>query len=190
LNELKEEVRVAAPSELTLDDFVADRPLRRAPDGPRREPLHIPNLIDGVAVTSLVLNGDDRGSLCELLTTRDGPIEPIAHVYQVAAAPGSVRAWVYHRFQRDRLTFTTGDFEIALYDLRSDSPTWKTLNVFQAGERQPTFVSIPPFVAHGVKNIGAATGYFTNLPTKAWDPASPDKRRIHWDDPRIPHSFR
>jgi hypothetical protein len=45
-----------------------------------------------VLLTPLTLNSDDRGGLCELLTVRDGPIELIVHVYQVLAAPGSIRA--------------------------------------------------------------------------------------------------
>ncbi len=61
--------------------------------------------IDGVVLDRLSPNTDDRGALIELLTTRSGQIEPIVHVHQVIAGPRSVRGWVYHKWQDDRLTF-------------------------------------------------------------------------------------
>ena len=129
---------------LCLDDFIADQP--RPPVSATFETKQgtEAGLIDGVTVTPLVANVDERGSLLELLTTRDGPIEPIVHVYQVAAAPGSIRAWVFHRHQYDRLAFTMGQFEIALYDARPGSRTANRLNVFAVGARQPALLRIPP----------------------------------------------
>src|ERR1043165_5283136 len=61
------------PSGLSLDDFVGDRPWSEAVQvgPPRASP------IEGVSVTPLPVHSDDRGALSELLTTRDGPIEPI-----------------------------------------------------------------------------------------------------------------
>lgn len=148
-----------------------------------------PDIIDGVTATELIANADPRGSLCELLTTRDGLIEPILHVYQVTAAPGSIRAWVYHRHQYDRLAFTNGHFEIVLYDIRPGSPTINVLNVFRLGEERPCLLRIPPFVIHAVRNLSNEWFHFINLPTKVYDLKHPDKSRIPWDDPRIPYSF-
>src|SRR5271154_1455102 len=79
--------------------------------------------IDGCHAHRLHPGSDDRGNLFELLTTRDGAIEPIVHVYQVWAEPGSVRAWVHHARQTDRLCFTGGTFQVVLYDARPESPT-------------------------------------------------------------------
>jgi dTDP-4-dehydrorhamnose 3,5-epimerase len=174
------------PTGLRLDEFTADAPMRRAagistPDeaGP----------IDGVTVRPLIVNADPRGSLSELLTTRDGPIEPIVHVYQVTAPPGSVRAWVYHRRQFDRLAFLNGRFEIVLYDIRPESPTVNELAVFTLGSEQPAALRIPPLVIHGVCNVGSEVATFINMPTRAYDPNEPDKCRLNKDDPRIPYAF-
>ena len=49
--------------------------------------------IEGCHAYRLQPGSDDRGDLFELLTTRNGAIEPIVHVYQVWAEPGSIRAW-------------------------------------------------------------------------------------------------
>jgi dTDP-4-dehydrorhamnose 3,5-epimerase len=119
------------------------------------------------------------------LTTRDGPIVPIVHVYQVTALAGSIRAWVYHRLQFDRLAFANGRFQIVLYDIRPESPTMNRLNVFNLGSEQPALVRIPPFVIHAVCNIGRETSTFVNMPTRAYDPNEPDKCRLGQNDPRI-----
>jgi dTDP-4-dehydrorhamnose 3,5-epimerase len=146
-------------------------------------------VIHGVTTRALVAHADQRGSLCELLTTRDGPIKPIVHVYQVRAEAGSVRAWVYHRWQGDRLAFTEGRFRIALYDIRPNSPTRYMLNVFMLGQARPTLLCIPPNVIHGVQNIGDAAATFVNMPTRVFLPTEPDKYRLDACDRRVPFRF-
>jgi dTDP-4-dehydrorhamnose 3,5-epimerase-like enzyme len=58
--------------------------------------------IEGRLAFEIVPSSDERGDLLELLTVRDRQIDSIVHVYQVFAAPGSIRAWVYHSRQTDR----------------------------------------------------------------------------------------
>jgi dTDP-4-dehydrorhamnose 3,5-epimerase len=174
-------------SNLRLEDFKPDQPMTSAKSA--AAPIHTADMIDGVSVTPLAFNSDSRGSLSELLTTRHSAIEPIVHVYQVTAEPGSVRAWVYHRFQYDRLAFVNGRIRVVLYDIRPDSPTRNMLNVLILGRDQPGLLRIPPYVIHAVQNIGPETTTFVNLPTKAWDPSAPDKSRLDENDPRIPFNF-
>jgi dTDP-4-dehydrorhamnose 3,5-epimerase len=179
--------RVFAGTGLSLDDFAADVP-KPSVSAPAAAGAH-PDIIDGVTATPLVGDADARGALFELLTTRDGPIEPIVHVYQVVAAPGSIRAWVYHRHQYDRLAFTMGRFEVVLYDVRPDSPTTNRVNVFSLGVEQPCLLRIPPFVIHGVRNVGSEWGFFVNMPTKPYYRSHPDKSRLPYGDPRVPYLF-
>jgi dTDP-4-dehydrorhamnose 3,5-epimerase len=179
-------VLVASPG-LALADFETDVPCTHAAAG--TEVAVSASTIEGVTVSSLIPHADSRGSLCELLTTRDGPIEPIVHVYQVTALSGSIRAWVYHRRQDDRLAFVNGYFRVVLYDIRPNSPTFNLLNVFILGCEQPSLLRIPSLVIHGVQNIGDSTSTFLNMPTKAYDPHLPDKCRLPACDPRIPFSF-
>jgi dTDP-4-dehydrorhamnose 3,5-epimerase len=181
--------QMCASTGIRLDDFADDRP--RAPVAAAASAGQDPALgiIDGVTVRPLVGNTDDRGSLFELLTTRDGPTDPIVHVYQVAAAPGSIRAWVYHRRQFDRLAFTMGQFEIALYDARPGSRTENRLNVFTLGAKQPALLRIPALVIHGVRNAGTEQAFFVNMPTTAYFPDRPDKSRLPYGDPRVPFTF-
>lgn len=175
----------ATDSYLKPDDFKPDIPFQLTP----ARPVSDPDMIDGVTLTPLTSRADGRGALTELMTTRDGVIEPIVHVYLVEAKARSVRAWVYHRFQYDRLAYTHGRFQIVLYDIREKSPTFNKLSSYIIGKERPVLLRIPPFVVHGVKNIGDADASFVNMPTKAYDPKNPDKSRLPIDDPRIPFSF-
>jgi dTDP-4-dehydrorhamnose 3,5-epimerase len=178
-----------ADTGLRLDDFVPDAPLPPvvAPALMKHAPRL--DLIEGVGTMPLLMNADPRGSLCELLTTRSDNDEPIVHVYQVIAGPGSIRAWVYHRRQFDRLAFATGTFEVALYDARPHSPTARRLNVFVLGAAQPCLMRIPPFVIHGVRNAGSEPSVFINMPTRAYCREEPDKSRLPYGDPRVPFMF-
>ena len=179
--------RLCPGTGLRFEDFTADKPKKPVPRfNGRAAPA---GTIDGVTVTPLVANADDRGALFELLTTRDGATEPIVHVYQVMAAPGSIRAWVYHRKQYDRLAYTMGQFEIVLYDSRPESPTVNLLNVFALGAEQPALLRIPPLVIHGVRNRGSEPAYFVNMPTRAYFRDDPDKARLRYGDPRVPYTF-
>jgi dTDP-4-dehydrorhamnose 3,5-epimerase len=178
--------KVIPSLELDLTDFQPDSP---SPPPAAAEAGTSPDMIHGVSTRALIVHADERGSLCELLTTRDEAIEPIVHVYQVTAAPGAVRAWVYHRWQDDRLAFTQGRFRVALYDIRPNSPTRYMLNVFVLGREWPTLLRIPPYVIHGVQNMGHEASIFMNLPTKVYRPGTPDKCRVDATDIRIPFRF-
>ncbi len=174
-----------AAIQVTPDSFVGDAPWRRPAPG---TPALPEPLIGGVTVAPLLGMSDRRGTLYELLTARDGEIEPIVHVYRVHAAAGSVRAWVYHKWQHDRLSFTEGAFRVVLYDIRQDSPTCGLLNVMDVGVDNPCRLRIPPFVVHAVHNRGDDAS-FVNMPTRAYDPARPDKFRLPPDHPGVPYRF-
>ncbi len=165
------------------NEFIADSPLPGL--SARGEDL-LEDRIDGCHAFRICPGSDHRGDLFELLSLRDGGIEPIVHVYQVWAAPGSVRAWVYHARHTDRLCFTGGRFRVALCDLRPESRSFGSLVSFVAGSQNPLRLSIPPLVAHGVQNIGTERSAFVNLPTAVFCRHDPDKRRLPFDSPLIP----
>ena len=129
-------------------------------------------LIFGVTLTRLSDGTDKRGQLNELLSMRNA-VEPIVHVYQVHAAAKSVRAWLLHKLQDDRLAFTMGYFRVVLFDLRTDSPTYLQLDVLDLGEERQALLRIPAFVVHGVQNMGTHLSSFVNLPTRVYDPENP-----------------
>ncbi len=171
---------------LKSSDFVQDAAWTDTP-GPQKHGEA--NLIAGVVIEPLIFRKDGRGHLVELMTRRGGQLTEIVHVYQVYAAPGSVRAWVYHQRQDDRLSYTQGAFRLVLWDIRDSSPTKGMLNVLDVGLANPCRVTIPAYVVHGLKNTGSEMASFVNCPTNWYDPANPDKARLPVDHPGVPYSF-
>ena len=100
---------------LSLEDFVDDTPWKPSmADGLDISP---PDLIAGVRVQRLISHHDERGELTVLLTSLEDTSVAVPHVYHVVAKPRSIRAWVYHRRQSDRLAYVEGTFRLVLYDL-------------------------------------------------------------------------
>lgn len=112
---------------VALDDFVDDKPW--LPEGPENSEVRIENQIAGVDHRRLEARADGRGNLVVLMSDRFGESYRTPHVYLVTAAARSVRAWVYHKRQFDRLAYTQGRLRVVLYDLRPDSPTYQVVNV-------------------------------------------------------------
>lgn len=172
---------------LRLEDFVDDTPW--VPGTEAFGAVSIPDPIDGVRVRRLVGNRDGRGELTVLMTSLDDATAIAPHVYHVVAEPQSIRAWVYHKVQADRLAFFAGSFRLVLYDIRPDSPTHGRLNVLDVGAANRALVTIPPFVIHGVQNRDTRPASFINMPTRPYDPARPDKSRLPYGHPDIPYAF-
>lgn len=172
---------------LSLEDFVDDKPW--SDDIPFLDDVVSDDLIEGVRLQRLSTRADKRGDLTVLLSALKEPIVSPPHVYLVSAEPESIRAWVYHKRQSDRLAYTNGEIRVVLYDLRTDSPTYQKVNVLDVGAANKVLLTIPPFVVHGVQNKGTTTATFVNMPTNAYDPANPDKSRVRYDHPGIPYKF-
>jgi dTDP-4-dehydrorhamnose 3,5-epimerase len=152
------------------------------PDGSRIAPE-----IAGVSFRPAVTQADERGTLTEIYSTRwpEG-LESAPHVYEVTALPGSVRAWVVHLDQDDRLYFSVGLLKIGLYDARPGSPSEGVGTTLFAGAHAPGLLTIPRGVYHGIRNVGVEPARFLNLPTRAYDPLLPDKFRLPSSAPAIP----
>lgn len=172
---------------LELNDFTDDKAW--TPEHPPLSELSIEGQIDGVVMQRLITNSDSRGDLTVLMSNLYDKTHIAPHVYLVTAAPKSVRAWVYHKHQYDRLAYTQGDIRVVLYDLRKESPSYGKLNVLDVGDNNKLLLTIPPFVVHGVQNRGDHSAQFINTPTNAYDPSNPDKSRIPRDTPDIPYTF-
>jgi dTDP-4-dehydrorhamnose 3,5-epimerase-like enzyme len=72
---------------------------------------------------------------------------------------------------------------VVLIDVRSGSRTEGNRRRLVLGAGSSRLLRIPPGVAHGVRNLGVATGriiYFTDLHFTP-DPATCDEGRLPWD---------
>ena len=145
-------------------------------------------LIDGVEVRRAQTHADERGTLTEIFDPRwEFTDDPLVYVYLATLRTEQIRGWVVHLLQNDRLFAYAGVLKIALYDARIDSPTHGLVNVFHLGSHDPTLLSIPAGVYHGVRNVGSDEGAFVNLPSQPYQHDDPDKYRLPPDNDVIPY---
>ncbi|MGA9668487.1 MAG: dTDP-4-dehydrorhamnose 3,5-epimerase family protein [Terracidiphilus sp.] len=155
---------------------------------PQGEP--IVQKISGVVTDHRPLFEDERGELQEIYNPAWGlHPDPLVYAYFVGIRPGQVEGWVVHRLQDDRLFMIRGVVRVALFDDRSESPTYGMLNVFVITERKRGILIIPRGVFHALKNIGNDDAHFMNLPTRAYNHKDPDKYRLPLKNDFIPFAF-
>jgi dTDP-4-dehydrorhamnose 3,5-epimerase len=150
-----------------------------------------PELIHDVVVTPYTLWSDDRGYFLEAMRAGCGPTAdfPLAST-QVSATlsyPGSIKAFHYHRDQTDCWIPSMGALQVALVDLRPQSPTFGRRNTLYVGVMRPWRVNIPPGVAHGYKALGNDPSMLIYVTSRFYDAA--DEGRIAYDDPRINYDW-
>lgn len=146
-------------------------------------------LIKGVKTKKLRVIPDERGWLMEILRSDDEIFKKFGQVYLTTAYPNVVKAWHYHKIQTDNFTCIHGMMKVVLCDGRKDSPTYKEINEFFVGEKNPMLISVPPFVYHGFKAIGTETAYFLSVPTEPYNYDEPDEYRKTPDDPEIGYDW-
>ena len=98
---------------------------------------------------------------------------------QVSAAlsyPGTIKAFHFHQHQTDLWVPSQGMFQVALVDLRPDSPTFGVKNTLYMGALKPWQILIPPGVGHGYKVIGEHAGMLVYVTNRLYNPAG---RRPH-----------
>ena len=142
-------------------------------------------MIHGVVVKQLRVHSDDRGSLMEVLRADDPFFAAIKQTTYTEAFPGVIKAFHWHKRQKDIWFFATGMAQVVLYDLRPDSPTAGQRQVLYMGSRNPLVLCIPEYVAHGYRVLGTQPAGLFYHTTAVYDPAHPDEERIPFDDPRV-----
>lgn len=146
-------------------------------------------MIKEVKTKKLRVIPDERGWLMEILRCDDEIFEKFGQVYLTTAYPGVVKAWHYHKKQTDNFTCIKGMMKVALYDAREDSPTYKEINEFFVGDKNPLLISVPPLVYHGFKAIGTEVAYFISIPTLPYNYEEPDEYRLPPDTKEIPYDW-
>jgi dTDP-4-dehydrorhamnose 3,5-epimerase len=79
--------------------------------------------------------------------------------------------------------------KVVLYDDRDGSPTRGEVNEFFLGEKNPTLVTIPPGVWHGMKGIGTEPAMLVNTPTEVYNYKEPDEYRADPHKNDIPYDW-
>ena len=142
-----------------------------------------PKLIAGVRIAPYPLWPDDRGYFLEVIRIGQGVagyFDPATT--QVSAAlsyPGTIKAFHFHLEQTDFWVPAQGMFQVALVDLRPDSPTFGVKNTMYVGTLRPWQILIPPGVGHGYKVIGHDSAMLVYVTSRVYNPN---------DEGRVPYN--
>ncbi len=143
-----------------------------------------PKLIDGVKIAPLSIWPDDRGYFLEVQRMGVGLAAHFPkETSQISAAlnyPGIIKAFHFHMHQTDCWTPAANMYQVALIDLRPDSPTFGRRNTIYAGMLRLWQILIPPGIAHGYKIIGTEPGMLIYMTDRFYDPQ--DEGRIAHDN--------
>jgi len=134
---------------------------------------------------------DDRGCFFEVARFGQGLVARFPPgTTQVSGAfsyPGTIKAFHYHREQADCWVPSSGMFQVALVDLRVESPTFGRKNTCYVGVMRPWRILVPPGVGHGYKVIGEGTAGLVYVTNRFYNPD--DEGRLAYDDPRIGYDW-
>lgn len=148
-------------------------------------------LIDGVQVEPFAIWPDDRGYFLEVIRVGAGLARNFpTDTTQVSAAlsySGTIKAFHIHRQQTDLWAPAMGMFQVALVDMRPESPTYGFRNTLYCGALKPWQILIPPGVAHGYKVVGEGPGMLVYVTNRHYDPA--DEGRISYNDSQIAYDW-
>jgi dTDP-4-dehydrorhamnose 3,5-epimerase len=176
---------------------VSREPLDIAPEVPPDQPTvdehgrRLDLTIDGVVHRRLgPIHADHRGSLLEIVDVRD-PFweEPIVYAYRFTVLPGRIKGWAVHKQQTDRYVTIAGRLRVVLYDGRTGSPTFESINEIHFADESPGLLRIPAGVWHADQNTGTTEAVVVNFPTRPYDRAEPDKYRTDPHEGAIPFDF-
>lgn len=135
-------------------------------------------MIDGVQAVDLTTRADDRGYLIEIVRATDPFLTRFGQVYLVGNfAKGTVRAFHKHEHLWDLFFISHGTAKFVLVDDRPDSPTYKAIDTFVIGARNPTLIVVPPQVFHGWMSLEDDTQMISTA-TEVYNRERPDEVRV------------
>jgi dTDP-4-dehydrorhamnose 3,5-epimerase len=145
--------------------------------------------IDGVQVVELKRFIDDGGSFMELARLQQGipaalPGFECRQVNYSEMDAGVIKAFHLHRRQTDVWFVPPEDrVLLVLVDVREGSASERVVMRLVLGDGASILVRIPPGVAHGCKNIGAAPARIVYMTDVRFDPSpgATDEGRLPWD---------
>lgn len=138
-------------------------------------------MIENVVLEPLVVRSDDRGYLVEILRATDPHFTKFGQVYLVGnLARGTVRAWHKHEVMWDWFFISHGTAKFALYDDRPGSPTYRRIDTFVIGSRQPAVLAVPPGVFHGWMSLEDDT-QLVSTASDVYNRERPDEVRVPYD---------
>jgi dTDP-4-dehydrorhamnose 3,5-epimerase len=141
------------------------------------------NLIAGVKFVRLESFSDERGQFLETFRREWFPERAWGHVQgnRSDSRKGVLRGLHFHRRQIDYWVPFAGRMRVGLFDLRRESPTFRSGETLEIGEDNPVGVYVPEGVAHGF--LALTDAILTYVVDNYFD--GTDEYGVAWDDPDI-----
>ena len=110
-------------------------------------------MIEGVKIIELTTHNDERGLFREVIRFPDQFQEvPVGQLSHSLVKEGVVKAWHGHAYQSQWNYVVSGQIQVALYDNRDYSDTYKQIMEFTVGDGvDPIAYFFAPGVLHGYK---------------------------------------
>lgn len=146
--------------------------------------------IEGVLIKKLIRHPDERGFFEEIIRITDPFFkEGFGQLSRSSMHEGVIKAWHIHKTQIDWWYAASGTLQVALFDNRPASPTYKKLMTITLGENgQECVLKIPAGVAHGLKVVSPSAELFY-ITSKVYDPVG-EEGRMPENDPGIGFDWR
>jgi len=142
-------------------------------------------MIDGVKIKLIKRFSDDRGFFSEIIKFGEETFCEIKQTSYTETYPNVIKAFHWHKKQYDIWFPVKGNMQVVLYDMRENSQTKEETQVIYAGEKNPTLILIPPYVAHGYRVLGNEIASLFYHTSETYDPKNLDEERIPWNNPTI-----
>jgi len=146
------------------------------------------SLPQGVALVSLRVITDERGSVLQMLRCDAADFEQFGECYFSEVLPGRIKAWKRHRTQTQNLAVPVGRIRMVLFDDRAASATAGQVVVLELG-RPDAYrrLTIPPGLWYGFGCLGNVPALIANCADAPHQPDESDTRPA--DDNRMPHEW-
>ena len=122
-------------------------------------------------IKELEIHSDNRGWLVELLKANELE-KPVKQLYIASIKPGCVRGNHYHSKRMEWFFIVAGKAELSLQDIKT-----KEKIHFKLSPKEPKVITIFPYIAHAVKNIGKEIVYLVSAQSDIYNPRKPDAFR-------------
>jgi len=122
-------------------------------------------------IKKLEVHSDKRGWLVELLKANELE-KPVKQLHIASIKPGCVRGNHYHSKRMEWFFIVAGKAELSLQDIKT-----KEKIHFKLSPKEPKVITIFPYIAHAVKNIGKEIVYLVSAQSDIYNPRKPDAFR-------------
>ena len=144
--------------------------------------------IDGVEITPLRINSDDRGAVLQMMREDSSGFQRFGEVYFSEVLPGAVKAWKRHTRQTQNLVVPVGRVQFVFFDSRTNSPSNGQLSIIELGRPDKYCrVRIPPMVWYGFRCLSDSPSLIANCVDFPHDPSESETRAV--GDALFPYSW-